>query len=93
MRGGLPVVPFGGGPRAGVDLDGGAKALAAGCCCKRAGKLGSHCQQGPGVLRRDVGGLEKLSGISFQLFMFVAFEGGGIEGDALTFRCGGGPSW
>ncbi len=37
-----------------------------------------------------MGGLKKSSGVSFQLLMFVALEGGGTEGDALRFR-GGGP--
>ena len=33
-----------------------------------------------GVPRREVGGLVKFSGISFQFVMFWAFEGGGMEG-------------
>ena len=45
---------------------------------------------GPGVPRREVGGgLEKLSGISFQLLIFEALDGGGIDGEALKFREGG----
>lgn len=47
----------------------------------------------PGVPRREVGGgREKLSGISFQLLIFEALDGGGIDGEALKFR-GGGPTF
>lgn len=42
-----------------------------------------------GVPRREVEGLKKSSGVSFQLLMFVALDGGGTAGDAFMFL--GGP--
>ena len=42
------------------------------------------------MLRRDVGGFVKPSGISFQFDMLVALDGGGIEGDWVYPRGGGG---
>jgi hypothetical protein len=42
-----------------------------------------------GVERRDVGGLAT-TGVSFQFGMFVAFDGGGIDGEALKDLGGGG---
>lgn len=37
----------------------------------------------PGVPRREVGGLKKLSGVSFQFVIFVALDGGAIDGETL----------
>lgn len=46
---------------------------------------------GPGVpLLELTFSLMKLSGISFQLVMFLAAEGGGTEGDDVLARGGGG---
>ena len=47
----------------------------------------------PGVPRREVGGLKKLSGISFQFVMFVAFDGAGIDGEELKLLGGGPRLW
>jgi hypothetical protein len=41
-----------------------------------------------GVERREVGGLVT-SGVSFQFGMFCAFDGGGIDGEALKDLGGG----
>lgn len=46
-----------------------------------------------GVLRRDVGGLKKSSGVSFQLLMFLSLDGGAMEGDALRVLGGGPKLW
>lgn len=45
-----------------------------------------------GVPRRDVGSraLRKLSGMSFQLVILLAAEGGGLEGEVVPARGGGG---
>ncbi len=43
----------------------------------------------PGVPRRELGALKKLSGGSFQLLMVGAGEGGGTEGDEFRVRGGG----
>lgn len=43
-----------------------------------------------GVDRRGGGGLKKLSGVSFQLVISLAWEGGGSEGELVKLR-GEGP--
>lgn len=47
----------------------------------------------PGVPRREVGGLKKLSGMSFQFVIFVALDGAEIDGEELKLLGGGPRLW
>ncbi len=80
--------PLGGGPSGGVDFGSGPNEEPMFSCCS-----GWYIEGGlvptPGVPRLEVGDLKKSSGVSFQVLIFVDFEGGGMEGEALMVLGGG----
>lgn len=86
ILGGGPTGPFGGGPSVGADFG---SAPYEELSWPATGYVNAGCVPALGVPRRDVGGLKKLSGVSFQLPIAGDFEGAATEGGALRAEAGG----
>lgn len=86
ILGGGPTGPFGGGPSGGADFG---SAPYEELSWLATGYVNVGCVLALGVPRRDVGGLKKLSGVSFQLLIAGDFKGAATEGGALRAEAGG----